>query len=422
MPSRIFRNLLAISAVFLFLVPSALHAQSGLGYRPVGQQPFDSGIRATGMGGAWLAAGNEPMVVHGNPALAAAFRHPGFGISMDLTRLDSRTSHQGNQSSMYTPGEARPRTGSFLYPFGSPTQRMTAVLTWERVTHSNSTFIENEFYDSGFPYWVSGSFAFELTRGSSVGATIGYLGGGYEMSIEEHTPEQLFGTGRVITLGQTFSGLSVRFGYHVDLPKAGINLPLSLGMILRPGYTMQTTYHNPGHEDQDIEIDSPWLAGVGLAWRPMQNLEVGFDLERFMFQGTERRNEPSFYYPRRYPVVEHDTDMNGYRLGVEYTMGSGALLFQPRIGVNYLPTPYTGYDREYDETDWQDFEPVHSFGKTIGFGLRLGAVQLDVAYEHATSNYSQTIAYYYPYGESSIPATEYTVTTEQFLLGLAVWF
>lgn len=413
------RFLVVLFLLSLLVFPVQLNAQAKVAY-VLYDQPFESGLRATGMGGAWLAAGNEPMVVNGNPALAASIRDAVASVNVDLTRLDQETQYYFSATTHYAPGEFRPRTAAFLYPFELGTRNISVGLSWERVTHMQSPLLEVEYYDKGFPYYVSGSMAVELNKAASFGATVQYLGGSYEMSIIETTPEHPYGTGHTILYRRTFEGLAFRLGYSVDLAEAGIPVPLTLGFMLRPGFTYDENYEIPGNPEQTYETEMPWVTGFGLAWRPLHNLMVGFDIERHMYRGTERRFDSPFYGAVRMSLTEHDKDINGYRLGVEYTMQRGGLRIQPRLGLNYLPSYYASYTLRNTDTDLEDVDPAHSFGQSIGLGLTVGVVQLDLAYERATMGFTQK-QMHVPY-RGAMSTSEYNGTSEQFMAGVSYRF
>jgi long-subunit fatty acid transport protein len=143
-----------------------------------------------------------------------------------------------------------------------------------------------------------------------------------------------------------------------------------------------------------VTLDIPAAVGVGVSWRPRSRLTLSADYTHTFwsegqinnFFGLPARSAPNRpapaipFPPLPYPTLDptqaqHDTVQ--VRGGIEFVFILGRLKWPVRAGAFA--------DHQYVQA--ADGTAPHFLGLTVGTGLVLGPVLLDVAYMHETGDY-----------------------------------
>jgi long-subunit fatty acid transport protein len=146
--------------------------------------------------------------------------------------------------------------------------------------------------------------------------------------------------------------------------------------------------------ENPVTLKIPAAVGAGVSWRPRSRLTVSADYTRTFWSKGEIRNffvlgraepnrpapPPEISRPLPYPTLDsrqaqHDTIQ--VRGGVEFVFILGRLKWPVRAGAFG--------DRQYVQA--ADGTAPQFFGLTVGTGLVLGPVLLDVAYMRETGDY-----------------------------------
>jgi long-subunit fatty acid transport protein len=177
------------------------------------------------------------------------------------------------------------------------------------------------------------------------------------------------------------------------------------------------TTQNAASRD-DVRIDFPWSLGVGVSWRPRSALTFSADYTKTNWSEATIRNyfvllatplstpdQPPppvvFTAPLPYPYLglESQNDTEEIRMGVEYVFIRGRLKIPLRAGY---------FNNKQIDTFNLEAPPRFN-GFTVGTGIILGRVVLDVAY-------------LYEYGRFSHDEVTNTVRNQRFFASLIYRF
>ena len=369
-PNRTFPVVVSLLFLTLFIFVPSAHAFI--------EQQLDVGLRAGGMGGAWLAAGNEVAVLQGNPSLLRVADRP--LLSMALDDVWYRQEAEMGARNAYTSSRL-PRNGGGLFPFHKDEIGWAVGFSWERFSYWSSPLYDDVLFEE-YPYWLNGGLAVEFTPGIMIGLSIQVLSGEYKATYHEITPEYPYGTGHTIERQEKFTGIAQRYGFSVDGQKLGWRFPVRLGAMIRPGYT-----YSISADGRSREYEQPFILGAGVSWMPYSSFTLALDVERHLLSGLVARYEMMDNFHATMPLTEHDNDMTALRVGAEYEFHPFGLDVIPRVGFNMLPTYCENNPTAGSDTNQLFGDAVYAYGQTYGLGIGYAGVRLDVAYQYAAWEY-----------------------------------
>jgi long-subunit fatty acid transport protein len=375
------------------------------------------------MGGAFLARADDATAASWNPAGLSYLRLPEISFVYSGSRLDSVEA----ASTSRTEDRRHGRTPDFFavaYPFELGGWNGAAQVSFQRQiafggdrtinetsvdAETGETVIRPSEVRSAGGYDVIALATGVVLRGHfRVGATVNRWFNGYHQTLDRDTI-------RVGTPGHTtqtsdydLSGWNVNLGLMWS-PREELNLGLvyktaftgdvalsksrvdSLLTDVSPTTTNQASSAELGNP---VTLDIPAAVGVGMSWRPRSRLTLSADYTRTFWSKGEIRNffslparsapnrpapaipSPPLPYPTLDPTqAQHDTVQ--VRGGVEFVFILGRLKWPVRAGAFG--------DRQYVQA--ADGTAPQFFGLTVGTGLVLGPVLLDVAYMRVTGDY-----------------------------------
>lgn len=408
-----------------------------------------SGARAYGMGGAFLARADDASAASWNPAGLSYLRVPevslvGVSNSFDVTRGLSSDSFQGRAIDF----------AAFTWPIGLGDVRGAVQLSYQRAIsfdgtrrieeYAQATGVLEQFEDGssdgGFDVVAFGT-GLRLSRRVRAGFTVNRWLNGYDQTlsrtiVRENTQRPL----RQFGLDFRPSGWSFNLGLIVSpveqlnvaaVYKTPFTADVRLDKSRRDSWgtisTLEEVSRNAASSEA-VRLDFPSSFGFGLSWRPRDALTLSADFTRtrwsearilnyFELANTPRSNDgvpavpppptvnPERQYPTLRPVpdpsdpadparLQGQQDAEQLRVGVEWVLIRGGLKVPLRAGFfnDRQITPVPGGN------------PPRFNGFTVGTGLILGSMLLDVAWV-------------YEFGEYSVAddaTAGYTVTTNRF--------
>jgi len=391
-----------------------------------------SGARAYGMGGAFLARADDATAASWNPAGLSYLRVPevslvGVSNSFDITRGLSRDQFAGRAFDF----------AAFTWPIGLGDVRGAVQLSYQRaISFDGSRRIElydqasgvlQQFEDGtsdgGFDVIAFGT-GLRLSRRVRAGFTVNRWLNGYEQELsrtilyDDQRPLREFG------LDFRPSGWSFNFGLMVSpfeqlnvaaVYKTPFTADVSLDKSRRDSWgtidNIEEVTTNAASSEA-VRLDFPASFGFGLSWRPRDTLTLSADFTRTRWsrarildyfdvvktaqsrRGVPAVPPPPIVYPeRQYPTLRPVPDPNDpadparkqgqrdaeqIRVGVEWVLIRGGLKVPLRAGYfnDRQIIPIAGGD------------PPRFNGFTVGTGLILGSMLLDLAYVYEFGAYS----------------------------------
>jgi long-subunit fatty acid transport protein len=375
------------------------------------------------MGGAFLARADDATAASWNPAGLSYLRLPEISFVYSGSHLDS----VDVASTSRTEDRRHGRTPDFFavaYPFELGGWNGAAQVSFQRQIAFggdrtiNRTSVDAETGEiTSRPSEVRSAGGYDVIalatgvvlRGHfRVGATVNRWFNGYHQTLDRDTI-------RVGTPGHTTQTSDY------DLSAWNVNLglmwspreELNLGVVYKTAFTgdvalsrsrvdslladsspTTTNQASSSELENPVTLKIPAAVGAGVSWRPRSRLTVSADYTRTFWSKGEIRNffvlgraepnrpapPPEISRPLPYPTLDsrqaqHDTIQ--VRGGVEFVFILGRLKWPVRAGAFG--------DRQYVQA--ADGTAPQFFGLTVGTGLVLGPVLLDVAYMRETGDY-----------------------------------
>jgi long-subunit fatty acid transport protein len=349
-----------------------------------------SGARAFGMGGAFLARADDATAASWNPAGLSYLGRPELSIVGARTRFERGAFGQEPDDTFqgYTPDFV-----AVTYPLQSGSiqlsyQRVFSFRGTREIVRPDRTFHTEG--SGGFDVLAVGS-GWRIGRTLRVGGTVNGWFNGYSqrrLRRTSNTEAQLdidydLNSGINFNLGAIWTPVeSLNVGVVGKTPLTTI---LDLRRFRRDTRTQsnEVTVTENRAERSDVLLDLPGAVGLGVSWRPTSPLTLSADYTRtFWSQGRIRNffilnqapSAPLDYRELPYPTIEDpdQTDTEQIRLGIEAVAIAGRVRVPLRAGLFW--------DRQYFRAEGPTGAPPRFEGFTLGTGVSLGPMLLDVAY------------------------------------------
>jgi hypothetical protein len=419
------------AALTLLLSSSPLHAQIPPEPRDTdriditGRQnlTLGSGARAYGMGGAFLARADDATAASWNPAGLSYLRVPelslvGVSNSFDTERGDDYDRFDGKALDF----------AAFTWPVGVGETHGAVQVSYQRVisfdgrrsirvTSEGPVFTEEARSDGGFDVVAFGT-GLRLSRHVRAGFTANRWLSGYEQTLTRLYETANRRPQREFDLVFRPQGWSFNLGLIVS-PVETVNLALVYKTPFTADVRLERARRDYWVQDETLEevtqnafaseevrLGFPSSLGFGLSWRPIDTLTLSADFTQTTWSEARIRNyfeldrteiEGTPPAPRTYPDVQYPTlnalpdptdpddparllgqqDAEQIRVGVEWILVKGRFKMPLRAG--YFN------DRQITPNPTGDIPRFNGF--TVGAGLILGRILLDVAYLHESGEY-----------------------------------
>lgn len=382
-----------------------------------------SGARALGMGGAFLARADDATAASWNPAGISYLRRPEVSVVGARNAFWKRPQGGGSDHLVgYTPDFA-----AVAVPFDSRDLSGALQLSYLRVlSFSGNRTIRSEATGSFFETEGSGGFdvvafgaGLKFGRSVRVGLTCNRWGNGYTQSREKRTGIRV----QLQDIEYRLSGWNINLGLIVT-PVDGLNFgavaktPFTGRVTLTRDRTTFSEFDLQGTQnswrDDDVKIDFPGAAGVGVSWRARSSLTFSADYTRTFWSDGRIHNfftidprvpgqdtpPPRYYGTLPYPTLDDEVqvDTEQFRFGAEYVVIARRLKMPLRVG--YFS------DRQYFQSATGQAPTFH--GLTAGLGFLIGPFLLDAAFIGERGTYQDAEAQ----GRAA------TTTTQRFFVSL----
>ncbi len=397
-----------------------------------------AGARAKGMGGAFIGVADDATAVSWNPAGLAQLDRPEasavglFNVTkgtLDSTNWDFIGQNAEHE---FSANHIALNFFSLVLPVKMAERNLTFAVAYQRmidfgeVTSDTGTSAsghweqENKF--TGGIDAITPAIAVQIVPQFSVGLAANILVNGatltqdrvYDNSAYYYNYEE----------SMDFSGFNLNAG-----ALASLNKYLSIGASFRFPFTMSRTgkweeswsyvsgsgTYKETLPDPQREWTMPLMIGTGVALRPTENLTLAFDFEHRGYDNTEY----TFYWEDVSGAV-HDTTMdaewmsiNQFRVGLEYLFVGPNAVFPVRLG--FKTNPSTDFQQTWTEGsdyNWtSDTTQVSGVAFTGGFGMKMGKLWFDLAYEMGVTNAKDEGLYY----DGTVGAIENKVVSHNML-------
>jgi len=371
-----------------------------------------SGARAYGMGGAFLARADDATAASWNPAGLSYLRRP------ELSLVGARNS--------FSSEEVRPATGfvetetgvgriadfvAATYPVSIGSISGAAQVSYQRVINfttdrvaENADIIRTGEATGGFDVVALGT-GLRIFNSLRLGGTLNRWLNGYTQTFIRE-PRVGRTRGRVDQVSDyELSGWNANVGVIWE-PFESLNLgvvgktPFTADVRLRRErtdlHTSGSAFTRNSAASDDVRLDLPGAVGVGASWRPLGQLTLSADYTRTFWSRARIRNfftlaptpdgeEPpapadsgDFYESLPYPTLTvKASDAEQIRAGVEYVLIHDRVRWPVRAGYFTNRQTFPAAD---GASPWFN-------GATLGLGMGVGPLMLDVAFVHETGDY-----------------------------------
>jgi len=376
-----------------------------------------AGARATGAGGAFIAVADDATAISFNPAGLANLLHPECSLVMERLEQDQHFTGFESQSDTGDPityrdiGSADHRMHPTFFSWALPWksdgkarvfeisyQRMfdmghaSSVDFWARNTETGKLQLMDQSVNQagGFGMY-SAALGAELSPRFLVGASLNVWRGSWAFSSVSSLVTSTSSMTYVSTLSQSseFRGLNANLGllWRSDY--------VQVGLVYRTPFTADYTFEDRySHPDPDtgqiLQLASPrsthslsWpeTFGWGVAIHPSARLHLAVDWSRtpwsrahFVSPGTDL-DGLNFFDFQADTTTRNVTDL---RAGLEWVAWLGDRVVIPlRMGVFREPQPIV---------DTRTLQQRVYRGITLGLGVKVGNMVVDLAYHDARSD------------------------------------
>lgn len=359
-----------------------------------------TGARARGMGGAFIGVADDATAVGWNPAGLAQLDKPeasAVGLynmkkfSYEITFDDYP---EFNDSWDESVSHIAPAFASLVLPTKMSDKNLVFAVAYQRLIDMG--FVskgEDEYFDgtnwvtynyeektTGGLDAISPAVALQVTPQVMVGLAGNIMINGYKDEYTETYPDYPSDSYEY-TMESDLSGFNMNAGFLGTFNKFNIGAMFRFPFTLNEKYTEKESWNFGGvagdtsATSPDIEISMPLMFGLGLAFKPTDKLTLAADFERRPYSSSEvtidGNSEEAGY-----------KDCSQFRVGMEYIFSGNNAVFPVRLGFRTDPRVYTGM-----YGDGTDSSQVVGKVFTGGFGLVMGKLMLDLAYELTMTNH-----------------------------------
>jgi long-subunit fatty acid transport protein len=390
----------------LGLVLLAIAAVGSLAQAQIDFNIMGTGARARGMGGAFIGVADDATAVGWNPAGLAQLDKPEasavglFNMKKFTYEFTVSEYPDWNEEWDESVSHIAPAFASLVLPtkmsdknlvFAVAYQRLIDMGEKSKVTKQDYDYFPAGTYNKSYEATggldaISPACAVQLSEAFSLGAAANiYINGTTEKSdyiyVADNTITDKF------TYESKFSGFNLNAGALVSLKKVNIGAMFRFPYSLKMDLTETNTYTNlptygSGTETSTMdgaEFSMPMMLGFGVAVKPTDKLTLAGDFEMRQYSNTNREYT---YNGVSYTDTLNWENCNQFRVGMEYIFSGNNAVFPVRLGFRTDPRVYTGM-----YGDGTDTSQVVGKVFTGGFGLVMGKLMLDLAYELTMANH-----------------------------------
>jgi long-subunit fatty acid transport protein len=394
-----------VSLVLMLCAINAM-AQSNIDFNILG-----AGARARGMGGAFIGVADDATAIGWNPAgIAQLDKMEASAVGLFNTKKATETENwnyplytwDSTASSEASANHIAPSFFSLVIPFKATDRNVVIGVAYNRLIDmgwarsKDTTYpaysVERNWKGTGGVDAITPALAVQLTPKFSIGLAGNIVMNGYKETYDANYSD---GDYYKTTYEESYSGFNLNSGLLAQL-----NKQLTVGAMFRFPFTLtvddvkssySSSYAGSGSgTGQKYEISMPMMFGVGMAFRPSENMTLAFDYERRNYSSTEMTGP--------YSSSGGDTtynwgmrDVNQFRVGMEYLFIGQSAVFPVRLGFRTNPQIWPAETWNEDAaSNWTaDSTGLNGMVFTGGFGMKFGNIWFDVAGEYGLTTTSK---------------------------------
>lgn len=359
-----------------------------------------AGARAHGMGGAFIGVADDATAVSWNPAGIAQLEKM-EGSVVGLFNMKKYTDEWtiGGVSDSWE-GEDKhiaPTFASFSIPLSVGARNLVMAIAYQRMIDMGSTSQDEgtDIYgDYTYEDKVTGgidaitpAIAFQVSPKFSLGLAGNIMVNGFEEQFDKTYP-LLNNSTDSYTHEYKTSGFHLNAGALFKSKSYNIGASFRFPFEMTQEYTLTNDWDftpNGGNSgsvtDPTVETKTsmPLMMGFGLAFKPSDNFTLAADYEIRKYSDAETEYEAGGV---TYTEKLGWNDCNQFRVGMEYIFVGSNAVFPVRLGFRTDPKVYDGFKGSFTDPDTAQAVGMVFTG---GFGLIMGKVVFDLAYEYGTT-------------------------------------
>jgi hypothetical protein len=360
-----------------------------------------TGARARGMGGAFIGVADDATAVGWNPAGIAQLEKP-EASAVALFNMKSITNEgiftddpTWNFKETESVNHFAPAFGSLILPMKAAEKNVVFAVAYQRLidfgyVHTKDTTDAGITYTSldkmtGGVDAITPAAAIQITPQIMVGAAGNIIIRGGEYTEEITSSDNSYNYNW--TQNFSYSGFNFNTGILATFNKINIGASFRFPFDLKEEseWDESGTYTTAASGDGPVyTYNFPLMMGFGVALKPTDKLTLAADFETRKYSNTNAEWEYMGY-------TGTDTmdwqDCNQFRVGLEYIMSGTNAVFPIRLGFRTdpktTPSVVNNWDASYNLTS-TDTTTLNGKVFTAGFGLVMGKLMLDFAYEMST--------------------------------------
>lgn len=361
-----------------------------------------AGARSHGMGGAFIGVADDATALSWNPAgIAQLDRVEASAVGLFNMKkfTDKRTWHSGTWDSSATTetnvNHIAPNFFSLVLPFKMAERNLVFAVAYQRLVDFGEGLDSSHVYptytldykekQTGGIDAITPALGVQITPNFMVGAAANIIVNGSTIKVDREYSNGFYYHYKE---NMKFSGLNFNAGVLALVTKK-----LNVGASLRLPFTL--TRKGDGHTESNYATSGdttyperswtmPFMIGAGIALKPTENLTLALDYERRNYHSTEF----TYKHYRNGSLVDTTietgwSNVNQFRVGMEYLFIGQKAVFPVRLG--FRTSPLTEPAQKWTESatgTWSaDSTTITQYVATAGFGMKLGKLWFDLAYE-----------------------------------------
>lgn len=385
--------------------------------------------RYVGMGGSFMALGNDLSVLSINPAAAAVFRNDNFGLTLGFQGQTNTSTFLNSTQDKNTLDVLLENLG-WVKKFG-PQGRYAFSISYTKLADYNTTFDVtgvNRYNSSGNletgftlgEYWLGAAYGYTVNELASAGLLEEASAASADILYRE---EDSTGNFRVVAFDYvdneaiteyqyTESGsrnsININFGGQASQSfywGAGIGIPVlnyvNRTSLIESGYA-DSSYFNDIQLDRNNSVDAVGInLNAGFIYRPVQAFRIGASYqsptwhsvnEVYTMQTTGYGRDGTVLAGNEYifdDISYGATTPAIYRLGLAGVIGKHAIITTDFEYSDPSKTTLNGKNNnnyELDEVRYQD-STTATYAVKLGGELRFGPGYARAGYQYRTSNF-----------------------------------
>jgi len=398
----------ALFLVFVCLITSRLYSQEDFNF-------IGAGARQAGMGYAFIGIADDATALSCNPSGLSQLRKTEISLVARYTiSKNEQSTATGTNNNTNKFNALSVNFVSVAYPVSIGDKRLVIGLSYQtQLDYTNIVKKETVFPTYTMDYkmdqntrvnTISLGGAYNFLPWFSLGLALNkwFSLGGNETTYQYNgtfTPDN-----RKIKLEDNYDGVNFVVGALFNIEQINSKLPLKLGIKFFSPFDLKddqkftlnlTNLSIKGNTTQNRTFEYPSMIGAGASYKIGDFFTIACDYEIRQFKDKKQTNKTFNHYEYtgtsvtfigdttfKKNITQSNSNINQFRIGLEYILHPETLLIPIRVGFKTNPTQYANMKNNIptDQCVGKSFN--------MGFGLVLKRCSFDIAYENYS--YEQT--------------------------------